>query len=173
MESGPPSRGRWLILLVVGLLAGAAFTYLVLPRRPPVAVIVGSTGVDTTVVATTTDLDSSMCQRVFDAADGINTYLTDRLEADPSTDAHPLIGVSEEDRDAVWSEYLASTAEYQAETLAGFSETFAGEAQFLVERLSAAGAWEQSVDVVVVNELAIRNLAVELVAAALRADCVR
>ncbi|CAN5312338.1 hypothetical protein BH18ACT5_BH18ACT5_18080 [soil metagenome] len=156
MSTGQGSHGRWLVFLIVGLAAGVAVTYFLLPRRAPAM-----------------GVDESICARAFATSDGITAYLADREEADPGVDSHPLVGVPEEDRDAVWAEYLEATAEYTSQTVAGFYASFAGESQFLVERFSAAGAWEAPTQVVAVNELAVRDLALQLDAAALRAGCVR
>ncbi len=154
MKMGPGGRGLWLAFLIAGLVVGAAFTYFVLPRRPP-----------------RTEINSDVCARTFATVAGINSYLADRAAVDPGSSAHPLVGVPEADRDEVWAEYLETTGSYTAETIAGFNATFAGESQFLVERLSEAGYWSEPAEVVAVNELAVSRLAQELEASAKAAGC--
>jgi hypothetical protein len=59
------------------------------------------------------------------------------------------------------------------ETVEGFVGTFGGEVQFLVDQFVRAGAWgdDLEAEVVVVNEIGIRNLATHLDTAARAAGC--
>lgn len=156
MRAGQGSHLRWLVFLIAGLVAGVAIAYFALPRRAPAG-----------------SVDESICARAFVTADAIMAYLAERDEADPGPDTHPLVGVPEEDRDAVWADYLEDTAAFTEQTIAGFNAAFGGESQFLVERFVAVGAWEEPPRVVAVNELSVRNLALQLDTAALRTGCQR
>ncbi len=97
MKMGPGGRGLWLAFLIAGLVVGAAFTYFVLPRRPP-----------------RTEINIDICARTFATVAGINSYLADRGAVDPGSSAHPLVGVPEADRDEVWAEYLEDNRQYTA-----------------------------------------------------------
>lgn len=156
MKLGLGGHGRWLTALVVGFIVGGAVTFFALPRRAPAVVV-----------------DQPLCDRTFTIAAGIHDYLTERRASDPTGAAHPLIGVEEQDQDDTWAAYIETTATYNAQTMAGFTATFAGESQFLVDTMAAAGFWDGPTEVVSVNELAVQRLATELDAAAMRAGCDR
>lgn len=153
---GLGGHGRWLAILLIGLVTGGLVTYFLLPER-----------------VSATPLDEGVCDRAFAASDGITAYLAEREAIDPTTGIHPLTGVAEEDRESVWNAYLQATAEHEAETVAGFNDAFASEADFLIGRLSASGDWVGSTEVQVVNQLAVSRLAQELDESALRAGCTR
>jgi hypothetical protein len=161
MLSGRLGQG---VALLVAALVGAGATYLLLSRIPPP---------EPELIPI--DPQTDTCERAFGAVADITSYLADRAESDPAVAGHPLAGLAEEERDAAWADYIAQTGQYMEDTVDGFISSFGGEVQFLVEQFDRAGAWGEDLprEVVVVNEIGIRNLATHLDAAALAAGCER
>ncbi|HJQ95504.1 MAG TPA: hypothetical protein VJ935_07345 [Acidimicrobiia bacterium] len=157
MRSGRLAQGATLLIAV---LLGAAVTFLMMrqdPKPEPVPI----------------DPQATTCDRAFGAAREITAYLDERAESDPTVAGHPMAGVAESERDAAWNEYIAVTGQYMEETVQGFAVNFGGEVQFLVDQFVRAGAWgdDLGAEVVVVNEIGIRNLATHLETAARTAGC--
>ena len=157
MRSGRLALGAY---VVIAALLGAAVTFLIMrqdaePEPVPI------------------DPQATTCDRAFGAAREITAYLDERAESDPTVAGHPLAAVAESERDTAWNEYIAATGKYMQETVDGFVTTFGGEVQFLVDQFVRAGAWgdELGPEVVVVNEIGIRNLATHLDTAARAAGC--
>jgi hypothetical protein len=157
MLSGRLGQG---VALVSAALVGAVATFI-LTRPEPEPVLVPI------------DPQTSTCDRAFGTAREIASYLDQRKESDPTVAGHPMAGLDESERDAAWNEYIAETGEYMEETVDGFVTAFGGEVQFLVDQFVRAGAWGDDLptEVVVVNELGIRDLATHLDTAALAAGC--
>jgi hypothetical protein len=148
------------VALVSAALVGAVATFI-LTRPEPEPVLVPI------------DPQTSTCDRAFGTAREIASYLDQREESDPTVAGHPMAGLDESERDAAWNEYIAETGEYMEETVDGFVTAFGGEVQFLVDQFVRAGAWGDGLptEVVVVNELGIRDLATHLDTAARAAGC--
>ena len=157
MLSGRLGQG---VALISAALIGAAATF-VLTRPEPEPEFVPI------------DPQTSTCERAFDAAREIASYLVQRQESDPTVAGHPMAGLEESERDEAWDEYIAATGTYMEDTVNGFVATFGGEVQFLVDQFVRAGAWGDDLptEVVVVNELGIRDLATHLDTAARAAGC--
>ncbi|HEY7584849.1 MAG TPA: hypothetical protein VIB78_14680 [Acidimicrobiia bacterium] len=157
MLSGRLGQG---VALVSAALVGAVATFI-LTRPEPEPVLVPI------------DPQTSTCDRAFGTAREIASYLDQREESDPTVAGHPMAGLDESERDAAWNEYIAETGEYMEETVDGFVTAFGGEVQFLVDQFVRAGAWGDGLptEVVVVNELGIRDLATHLDTAARAAGC--
>lgn len=119
------------------------------------------------------DPQATTCDRALDATREITAYLDQRAESDPTVAGHPLAGVAESEQDSAWNEYIAATGQYMQETVEDFVMTFGGEVQFLVDQFVRAGVWgdDLGAEVVVVNEIGIRNLATHLDTAARAAGC--
>ena len=158
MLSGRLGQG---VALISAALGGAAATFL-LTRPDPEPEIVPI------------DPQTTTCDRAFGTAKEIAAYIVERQEADPTVAGHPMASLDESERDAAWDEYIAETGQYMEETVNGFVTTFGGEVQFLVDQFVRAGAWgvDLPTDVVVVNEIGIRDLAIHLDTAARAAGCV-
>jgi hypothetical protein len=157
MRSGRLAQGA---TLLIAALLGAAVTFLI-------------TREDAEPEPVPIDPQATTCDRAFGAAQEITAYLDERAEADPTVTGHPMAGVAESERDSAWNEYIAATGQYMQETVEGFVGTFGGEVQFLVDQFVRAGAWgdDLEAEVVVVNEIGIRNLATHLDTAARAAGC--
>ena len=157
MLSGRLGQG---VALISAALIGAAATF-VLTRPEPEPDLVPI------------DPQTSTCERAFDTAREIASYLVQRQESDPTVAGHPMAGLEESERDEAWDEYIAATGTYMEDTVNGFVATFGGEVQFLVDQFVRAGAWGDDLptEVVVVNELGIRDLATHLDTAARAAGC--
>jgi hypothetical protein len=151
--------GQGVALVIAALVGGAATFLLTRPEPEPVLVPI--------------DPQTSTCDRAFGTAREIASYLDQREESDPTVDGHPMAGLDESEREAAWDEYIAETGKYMEETVNGFVTNFGGEVQFLVDQFVRAGAWGDDLpgEVVVVNELGIRDLAIHLDTAARAAGC--
>lgn len=159
MLSGRLGQG---VAIVLAALVGAGVSYLVL-RRPPAEMPLVNPGPTT-------------CERAFAATADINAYLEQRSSNSPTMVGHPLEGVAEDELDAAWASYIAESSQHMQETVNGFTTTYGGEVQFLVDEFVKAGAWGdegEPTEVIVVNEIGIRYLATQLDAAALQAGCAR
>jgi hypothetical protein len=155
-DEAAKSKRRWIwagLLAVLALVGVLSYRPLVRLLRP--------------------DLTQAACQSAPAASVAIFSFLDERRALESDRSSHPLTGVPADEQEAAWLEYLAESGRFQHETIAQFSEQFGAEVRWLIEGFTILGTWPRGheLDDRVANELAIRDLAIEIGTAARRLDC--